>query len=90
MNLHVTKNIQFTRLAKSFDRQREFNFRKISGAVKDTFHVDTSDDRSYRIIFQMQKDETGHWKIVNTGLPTWVYDIEERLHELIEEEMKLQ
>lgn len=87
MNLNVIKNIQFTRLAKATGRLREFNFRRIAGAPEETFHVDVSDDRGNRIIFKMQKPDSTHWKIINSGLPEWIYETEKQLNDLIEEEL---
>lgn len=87
MNFSVIKNIQFTRLAKSTGRLREFNFRKITGAPEDTFHVDVSDDRGNRIIFKMMKDAAGSWKIINENLPDWIYETESQLNDLIVEEL---
>lgn len=88
MKLNSIKNIQFTRLAKATDKLREFNFRKITGAAEETFHVDVSDDRSNRLMFKMQKGGNGTWKIVSPDLlPQWIFDSENQLHDLIEEEL---
>lgn len=87
MDLRVTKNIQFTRLVKAPVQQREFNFRRIPNTDTETFHVDVSDDRMNRIIFKMQKGSAGCWKIVDTSLPVWICQAEEKLNEILEQEM---
>ncbi|HEY0679568.1 MAG TPA: hypothetical protein VGD17_14890 [Chitinophagaceae bacterium] len=87
MNLHITKNIQFTRLVKANYHQKEFNFRRINGALEETFHVDVNDDRGNRLIFKMQRDDKGHWRIGQQPLPQWIFEAEDKLHELIEAEL---
>ena len=74
----------FTKLVKAGERLREFNFRKLSSASDNLYHVDVSDDRGNRLIFRMQKDD-GQWKIIKTELPEWVFDVEENLHSAIED-----
>lgn len=86
MQIQFKKNIQFTRHVKVSGRVREFNFRKIPGIPEELFHVDVSDERSNRIMFKMRKDE-GHWKIVDQQLPQWIWEGENKLHELIEQEL---
>lgn len=82
---HFSRNIAFTKLVKSEDRLREYNFRKLPGMATDVFHVDVSDDRGNRIMFRMEKQE-GHWKIIDqTTLPQWIWNAETKLHEKIEE-----
>jgi len=66
---------------------REFNFRKPNGREEGLCTVDVSDDRGQRIIFNMQKEED-QWKIVQTQLPPWIIQMENKLHELIDEELK--
>jgi hypothetical protein len=87
MNLHITKNIQFTRLVKANYHLKEFNFRRINGSIEETFHVDVNDDRGNRQMFKMKKDDKGMWRIVQQALPQWVYESEGKLHELIEAEL---
>ena len=87
-NTHNTvKNVQFSRLVKTEGRLREFNFRKSRPAGGILFFVDVTDDRSNRIIFQMQKDNDS-WKIQPQLLPDWIVKNENKLHELIEDELK--
>jgi hypothetical protein len=85
MLFHFAKNIAFTKLVKCDDRQREYNFRKLPGVENNLFHVDVSDDRGNRIIFKMQKEPNGHWKIIDPTLPQWIKNAEPQLHEVIEE-----
>ncbi|MBL7735860.1 MAG: hypothetical protein JNL51_10390 [Chitinophagaceae bacterium] len=87
MQIRFIKNIQFTRLLKAEGRMREFNFRKPNGREEGLCTVDVSDDRGQRIIFNMQKEED-QWKIVQTQLPPWIIQMENKLHELIDEELK--
>lgn len=78
-------NTHFTKLIKTNDRLREFNFRKLPSPTDNLFHVDVSDDRGNRLIFKMQKDASG-WKIIDEVLPNWIYDTEMKLNEAIENE----
>ncbi len=86
MNFTFTRNIHFTKLVKTADRVREFNFRLLPGNDKTLFHVDVPDDRGNRIMFKMQKQQE-QWHILELDLPKWVYDNEPRLNELIAEEL---
>ena len=88
MDLRVTKNIQFTKLVKAPVQQREFNFRRIPNTPTETFHVDVSDERTNRIIFKMQKEATGTWRIVDHIVPEWVTGVEQKLHEILETTMQ--
>jgi hypothetical protein len=83
------KNVQFSKLVKTEGRLREFNFRKSNPEGKVLFFVDVTDDRSNRIIFQMQKDSES-WKIQPQLLPDWIVKNETTLHELIEGELKFE
>jgi hypothetical protein len=84
-----SKNIQFSKLIKTEGRLREFNFRKSNPNGIMLFFVDVTDDRSNRIIFQMHKDSSDVWKIQPQLLPDWILKNESKLHELIEDELKL-
>ena len=66
---------------------REFNFRKPNGREQALCTVDVSDDRGQRIIFNMQKEDN-NWKIVQPHLPLWIVQMEGKLDELIEEELR--
>lgn len=81
-------NRHFTKLIKAAGRLREFNFRKLPSTTNDFFHVDVSDDRGNRLIFKMQKEGNGPWKIIEEVLPPWIYDTEPRLNEAIEEQLQ--
>ena len=88
MKLEFFKNIQFTKLIKAEGRLREFNFRNhLSTLQRDVCSVNVTDDRGNRIIFEMQKLETG-WKIAETQLPVWILENENNFQLLIEEELK--
>lgn len=86
MHVQFSKNVHFTKLVKASDRLREFNFRLIPGDLN-LFHVDVPDDRGNRIMFKMQKSDNSHWTIVDQQLPQWVYNSEQSLNNLIEEEI---
>ncbi len=87
MQVRFIKNIQFTKLLKAEGRQREFNFRKPNGRGEGTFTVDVVDDRGNRLIFRMEKEDNT-WKIVPQPLPSWVLEMEGKLNELIEDELR--
>jgi hypothetical protein len=87
MQIRFIKNIQFTKLLKAEGRLREFNFRKPNGREEGLTTVDVSDDRGHRIIFSMKKED-GSWKITPQSLPNWIAPLEDKLSELIEEELK--
>ncbi|MFL5739016.1 MAG: hypothetical protein ACJ75B_02265 [Flavisolibacter sp.] len=86
MNFAISKNVHFTKLVKTFDRLREFNFRMLPGNDHSFFHVDVPDDRGNRIMFKMHKEDN-HWKVVESHLPNWITESEKRLNDLIEEEL---
>ena len=86
--LNFFKNIAFTKLVKAADRLREYNFRRLPSTSEELFHVDVSDDRGNRIIFKMQRDSSGQWRITDSALPPWIVGSEPRLHEAIEEELQ--
>ncbi|HEU4469878.1 MAG TPA: hypothetical protein VFR58_02240 [Flavisolibacter sp.] len=87
MNFSFIRNIHFTKLVKTTDRLREFNFRLLPGNSNSLFHVDVPDDRGNRIIFKMHKQDNNQWRIVEQHLPNWISDHEKRLNDLIEEEI---
>jgi hypothetical protein len=76
------KNMQFTRLYKVNGYLKEFNFRKSNSSNEGKVSVDTIDDRGNRIIFFMEKDDTG-WKLVASDFPSWVLEQETSLNEAI-------
>jgi hypothetical protein len=87
MKLQFFKNVQFTKLIKAEGRLREFNFRNhFNTFQKDVCSVNVTDDRGNRIIFEMQKQDTG-WKIAQTQLPVWILENENNFQKLIEEEL---
>ena len=88
MNFTFLKNIHFTKLIKTGDRLREFNFRMLPGNSNNLFHVDVPDDRGNRIVFKMQRHESNQWRVVEQTLPGWIKDNESRLNDQIEEELQ--
>ena len=87
MQIRFIKNVQFTKVLKAEGRMREFNFRKPNGREQALCTVDVSDDRGHRIIFNMQKGDNS-WKIMPQQLPVWITQLENKLSELIEEELQ--
>ena len=90
MMLNFYKNIAFTKLVRSADRLREFNFRRLITSGDELFHVDVSDDRGNRIVFRMQKENSGFWRFQDNNLPGWITATEDKLHEVIQEELQKQ
>lgn len=75
----------FTKLVKANGRLREFNFRKLlSTTPEELYHVDVCDDRGTRIIFKIQ-EEGGGWKIVPQDLPAWIFEVEEKINEVLKD-----
>ena len=88
MNIHFTRNIHFTKLVKTTDRLREFNFRMLPGTSNNLLHVDVPDDRGNRIMFKMQRTDNNSWRIVEQELPAWVGESEKILNDAISEDVK--
>ena len=90
MQILFNRIIHFTRLIKAGGRLREFNLRKLQQPGKEIFSVDTVDDRGNRIIFRMEKENGGSWQIVPDTqiLPVWITETENKLRDVIEEELK--
>jgi hypothetical protein len=90
MYINFLKNIAFTKLIKTDNRLREFNFRKLPDSEKQgLFHVDVSDDRGNRIVFHMKKESADkQWKISTVPVPQWIQNAETKLHEQIEIELQ--
>lgn len=86
MQVRFIKMIQFSSQFKAGERQREFNFRKLNNADAERFNVNVSDERGNRILFVMEKQDSG-WKIVPGQLPAWVMDSETNLNRVIEDEL---
>lgn len=87
MNFTFVRNIHFTKLVKTDDRLREFNFRMLPGTSNSSMHVDVPDDRGNRIIFKMSRQDSNQWRIAEPYLPSWILDNEKQLNDLIEEEL---
>ena len=77
----------FSKVIKAGERQREFNFRQLSGGAEIKYHVDVPDDKGNRIVFQMYKDAGGKWKTSASVLPLWIYNAEELLGDVSAEEL---
>ena len=77
----------FSKIIKAGQRQREFNFRRLSAGPEARYHVDVNDDKGNRLIFNLIKDAGGQWKTTGTDLPEWVYVVESDLGSSIEEHL---
>jgi hypothetical protein len=87
MNFNFTRNVHFTKLVRTTERLREFNFRLLPNTSNSLLHVDVPDDRGNRIQFRMQKEGNG-WRIVDQDVPAWVTNNEGPLNEAIQEEIR--
>ncbi|MBA2745494.1 MAG: hypothetical protein H0U44_04635 [Flavisolibacter sp.] len=80
--------IFFSKVIKAGERQREFNFRKLSQSNDLNFQVDVPDDKGNRVNFQMSRNEEGKWITSTPSLPVWIQHVEEILNEAIIEQTK--
>lgn len=78
----------FSKVIKAGDRLREFNFRQASLNDASRYTVDVPDDKGNRIMFSIDKDADGEWKIAAQRMPLWVHDAEQHLAKAIEENME--
>ncbi|HZK64222.1 MAG TPA: hypothetical protein VFC34_08760 [Puia sp.] len=83
------RNIQFSKLVKTDNRLREFNFRKINGLHEELFTVDVSDDRGNRIMFKMHKEGNDWTILAEQPLPDWVRNSSFKFNDLIAEELRV-
>lgn len=84
--MYAIKNIQFTRLYKVNGYLKEFNFRKSNASLEGTVSVDTIDERGNRIMFFMEKKDSG-WSILPQELPNWITEQEPNLDEALKAEI---
>ncbi len=75
----------FTKIIKTGERQREFNFRRLSDDV--SYSVDVPDDKGNRVVFNMYKNAHGQWKTAAKMVPIWIHNAETELGLAIEENM---
>lgn len=79
-------NTVFTRIIKVSEGVLEFNFRKIPGDLQ-SYQVDVTDNRGYRIQFSISRNSHGAWHSTGTLLPMWIIKAEHAIGEAIEEEI---
>ena len=84
--MYAIKNIQFTRLYKVNGYLKEFNFRKSNASLEGTVRVDTIDERCNRIMFFMEKKDSG-WSILPQELPNWISEQEPNLNDALKAEI---
>jgi hypothetical protein len=75
----------FSKIIKTGERQREFNFTKLSRTTDTGFSVDVPDDKGNRIMFRMHLNPEGEWKTEDENLPLWVHNAETFLADAIKE-----
>lgn len=80
----------FSKVIKAGERQREFNFRQLSGGADMKYHVDVPDDKGNRIVFQMHQDMEGRWKTPDSVVPVWISTAEDVLSNAIAEQIREQ
>jgi len=78
-------SVYFSKIIKTGDRQREFNFRQLSSGADIRYSVDVPDDKGNRMVFSMYKNAEGNWKTAAQSLPMWVHNAENKLGDAIEE-----
>ena len=78
-------SIYFSKIIKTGERQREFNFRRLSSAADASYTVDVPDDRGNRIVFSMYQNAEGTWKTAAQNLPIWIHNAETVLADAIAE-----
>lgn len=77
----------FSKIIKTGERQREFNFRQLPNSGDVSYSIDVPDDKGNRVVFNMQKNTDGQWKTTAENLPVWIYNAESNLGEAIEENL---
>jgi hypothetical protein len=75
----------FSKIIKTGERQREFNFRKLHRNSDTGFSVDVPDDKGNRIMFNMHLTADGEWKTDAENLPAWIMSVENILADAIRE-----
>lgn len=75
----------FSKIIKTGERQREFNFTRLSRTPETGFSVDVPDDKGNRIMFRMNLNPEGEWKTEDENLPLWVHNAETFLAAAIKE-----
>lgn len=78
-------SMYFSKIIKTGERQREFNFTKLSRNATTRFSVDVPDDKGNRIMFNMHLDAEGEWKTDTEDLPSWIHHVEGMLADAIRE-----
>ena len=77
-------NINFSKIIKAGDRNREFNF-TCTNPLSNQYNVNVPDERGNRIFFTMH-NEDGGWKTNMDILPQWIINVEDELVKAIEDE----
>lgn len=75
----------FSKVIKTGEGQREFNFRLSSPRDENRYQVDVPDNSGNRVVFYMYKDENGNWNTGAETLPPWIQSATAPLADAIEE-----
>jgi hypothetical protein len=78
-------SVYFSKVIKTGDRNREFNFRQVSAGADERYSVDVPDDKGNRVTFSMYKNAQGGWKTASQSLPLWIHNAETELGNAIDE-----
>lgn len=78
-------SVYFSKVIKTGDRNREFNFRQVSAGADERYSVDVPDDKGNRVTFSMYKNAQGAWKTASQSLPLWIHNTETELGNAIDE-----
>ena len=75
----------FSKIIKTEDRNREFNFRQLANGTDVRYSIDVPDEKGNRITFSMYRNAEGKWKTSAQILPIWIHNAENALGIAIEE-----
>jgi hypothetical protein len=75
----------FSKIIKTEDRNREFNFRQLANGTDVRYSIDVPDEKGNRITFSMYRNAEGNWKTSAQILPIWIHNAETALGIAIEE-----
>jgi hypothetical protein len=77
--------VAFSLYIKIHGGMKEFNFRQRNANL---FDANTNDEYSARTYFHVQKEDSGHWKILGDSIPAWVLQNEGMVSEALEKKLQ--